>query len=204
MPRIVAGLQIVVSAGLCVLLTGCWGLPADAPEAITKVLADPESFTAPEDDPLQDVEAGSVIDDLAELGGCWGTYGATCDPNGSGTCLIAGQTLHFTPDTGGLIRYTYQDLGGLRVLDIWEGTYAVVDGGHLTCQVERVFSNVPAITSITEITDRFATLPSYDVYVTLSGDELKAIFATPADDPRTPAGFLEDAAFIHQQFDCPE
>ena len=200
-------LYIGVAACLCVLVTGCWGLPADTPEAIALVLGDQVRFTAGEDDQLQGVEAGTVVDDLSGLAGCWGVYELECAPDVApdGPCLIAGQTLQFNPVTGELIRYTYQDIVGIvQVMDVWEGTYEVVDDGHLTFDVTRVLSNLPTVTSVTDITDRYRTLPSYDVYVTLSDDRLKATFVTPADNPRTPAGFLENETFIHQRFDCPD
>jgi len=60
---------------LMVLVCGGCGAPAlDVPAQVTEVEANRMLFLQPEDDPLLDIEPGTVVDDLAKLQGCWGVF----------------------------------------------------------------------------------------------------------------------------------
>lgn len=187
---------------VCVLQLGCLSLlPAADLADLAAVLADPAAFAQDGSDVLADTPAGTVVDSLDGLGGCWAGTLERAAP-GVKASVGAYQVLRFDATAGTLTRYTVNDLGGFQVLDVWQGDYQVVDAGRLSFQVRQVSSNVPGFTTLTDISDRFATLPSYEVRLTLDGDRLKAVFAPPPDDPSTPAGFLDNLELVHQRIDC--
>lgn len=178
-------------------------LPPGSLDSLQPLLTDTATYAQRDADPLAQVQAGTVVDPLEELDGCWGAFFEVCGPQ-PGRCLSGYQLLAFDARSGTLTRYTLQNLLGLEVLDAWEGTYDRTAAGELTFSVRRVESNLPGVTRLSDITDRYRELPQYDVRVTLDGDELKAVFVTPADNPRTPAGFLENIELIHRRLDCVE
>jgi hypothetical protein len=183
---------------------GC--LPA-LPDAdlggITAVLAKPSEFAQDAADPLGDTPAGTLVDPLDSLDGCWGAAFDVHDP-ADGPSLVAYSALRFDSQAGSLTRYTVNALGRAQVLDVWDGDYEVLDHGRLSFQVRRVRSNLPGFTQLTDVTDRFATLPSYEVRITRDGDRIKAVFVAPPEDPRTPAGVLENVPLVYRRFACQE
>lgn len=62
-------LLLLLPVGLC---SGCAVPTIDLPPEITEVEANRTLFFTPEDDPLLDVEPGTIIDELDGLHGCWG------------------------------------------------------------------------------------------------------------------------------------
>ena len=68
--------------------------------------------------------------------------------------------------------------------------------------VDRVDAN--NFGEIVDVTDHYDVPFVYNVRATLSGSSLKTLFdVEPADDPRTPAGFADDTAYILVRIDCP-
>lgn len=194
-------LYIALASGL---LTGCLSVLPDGDIAqLAVVLADPAQFAQDPSDPLANIPAGTVIDPVSLLPGCWGASYEMEVPPGN-PHLVGYQVLRFNSATRTLTRFTVNDLGGAQVLDVWSGDWEVIDEGRLSFDVRRVQSNVPGFTQLTDITDRYATLPSYEVRITRDDDRIKVMFVTPSDDPRTPAGFLENVELIHQRFECAE
>lgn len=95
------------------------------------------------------------------------------------------------------------DFGGVFVeLSIWQGSLAEAQEGRFTFSVERVQAYVPSAGDIIDVTDRYATLPTYEVALLRNGGRLKAVFVPAGDDPRTPAGFLENTALAHVRHEC--
>jgi hypothetical protein len=179
-------------------------LPTDLPAALETVMADAQSFATASDDPLRDVAAGTVRDDLNSLDGCWGGY-ERWEAN-AGQALEIYEVLQFNAGTQTLTRYVEQQLAGFLLVDVQHGTYEVATGGdQFAFHVKKVESSAPVGPHgrMTDITDKYDTLPHYTVYATLSGDQLKTRFEMPVGDPRTPAGFADDLELVHLQFDCP-
>ncbi len=187
-------------------LAGCalLMLPTDLPAALETVMADAQSFATASDDPLRDVAAGTVRDDLNSLDGCWGGYQRWA--GNAGQALEIYEVLQFDAGTQTLTRYVLQQLAGLAMVDVQHGTYEVAaSGDQIAFHVKKVESSVPLGPhgQMTDITNQYDTLPQYTVHATLSGDQLKTRFEMPAGDPRTPAGFADDTPLLHRRFDCP-
>ena len=71
--------MILGSLYVTVACAGCFPLARlsemdDIPGGAARVEEMPDAFEQPADHPLLDAPAGTVIDDLGGLGGCWGAY----------------------------------------------------------------------------------------------------------------------------------
>lgn len=172
-------------------------------DSLRPLLTDTATYAQRDADPLAQVQAGTVVDPLEELDGCWGAFLETCGPQ-HGCCLSGYQLLAFHARSGALTRFTLQNLPGLDALDAWEGTYDRTAAGERTFSVRGVESTLPGVTRLSDIMDRYRELPQCGVRVTLDGDELNAVFVTLADKSTTPAGFLENIELIHRRLDCVE
>lgn len=71
--------SLVVALGVIVALMGCDQIPMFVPPKelfaeIDYVVSHRDDFAQFQDNPLAEVEAGTVIDDLSNLHGCWGAF----------------------------------------------------------------------------------------------------------------------------------
>ncbi|MGD8453024.1 MAG: hypothetical protein PVJ57_14490 [Phycisphaerae bacterium] len=201
------GIRLLGLVALTALMLpgGCplYSLPAALPSVLKSVYNHSSTYSTAESDALRAVTPGTILDDVETLDGCWGAFEGI-DPPKTGRNLRMWQALHFDPDSGTLTRYVVQKVFGfIETLDIQIGTYELNDDGSaFTFTVTKIESNLPS-GEIADVTDDYETLPVYTVDVTRSGTRLLLQFNMPQDDPRTPAGFLDEYALIHKVFDCP-
>ena len=201
-------------AVLCGMLGGCASdglslLPADSamPEQLTWLMEHSDNYAQTADNPLADVQAGTAIDDLRRLSGCWAAYSQGCADQG---CLSVYEFLDFDSQSGTLTRSTVDELiaadgSPSRMVVVESGSYSVIDEGHIHFEIESIrittqitVGGFPVAFSVAETPD---APPAYDVNVTLSGESLKTFFVpVPADGGLTIADQLE---LIHKQVDCP-
>ena len=120
-------------------------VPQEIPAEILAVMAEPDRFS-PQDHPLRNVAAGTVVDDLAGLDGCWGRAELDAwDGTFDGSCdvltldRISGLATHYQgyaqprdfpggPDQLSVNTYAYEVLSNQRVrLELLERRAGVVD-----------------------------------------------------------------------------
>lgn len=195
----------VLCAGACVsaLAGGCGftllgGVPPELTPGLGALLEDAARFAQSAELPLAGVAAGTERDAIGDLTGCWGAYSV------AGPQLLSAQWLEFDAAAGTLVRQTWERIGALAtVVFVQEGAFAVVDESTLRFTVQRILTNDFLSGELEDVTERYGSLPVYDVAITRLGDAIKLRFSLPADDPRTPAGFLDDSELVHVAADCP-
>jgi len=200
----------ILSAGLVAFLTGC-GLgmlptpDVDLPSTVQFVLDNAQGFRSAEDDPLQTIDPGTVIDDLADLSGCWATMFTDAEIDVGAAFFVV---YRFDPEDGSVTRWSFVGLQTGRlfplapVITAEHGTYEITGENTLLLSIERLESNVNEAGQVTGTlgpTAPFAVPYERPALVTLSGDSmLLYIDIATADDADE-----EAERPIFQQFDCP-
>jgi hypothetical protein len=162
-------------------------------DSATLVL-DPNAWSEP-------IEAGTAVADIAELDGCWGSGYQLPSAVPSRTMDVY-QVLKFDVASGQHERFTYQSLVIVAPLVIVErGTFSLDAAGVGEFEITQELSSIPS-GQLVDDTDKFGTLPVYEVQLARDGEELLARFSE-IDTPRTTGGFADRVSLRHQQFTCP-
>jgi len=216
--RLVAGL-----VGLC-LATGCWYGPIDdsllqVPEGVAAVEASKEQFEQPAEHPLLSVPAGTVIDDLAGLEGCWGAYAG---PEAVSPLLADVEFYRFDFGQGEIVHQILQRgprsylsiLAGSGVNEVVEALYHSADVAseytYESVEIADPDRVVAALTHSSGSTNRAGMPPDehtleeptvWELQVTLDGENFKF-----GDSLDASSGFEgpHRANLIFHRFDCPE
>jgi len=196
-----AAVVLASSAGCALGLLELVQPAEEIPPELAAVLDDSATFLVDPNEPLEPIEGGTAISDIAELDGCWGS-GWQLPSSAPGQSMAVYQVLKFDAATGQLERLTYQSL--LIVAPI-----VMVERGTLSFDAEDVgtFEVTQELSTIrtgelTDDTDRFATLPVYEVQLAWDGQELLAC-VSEIDTPRTSGGFADRVSLRHRRFTCP-
>ena len=169
---------------LLFLATGCPTTPApvdiEIPPEIAAITADLSIFRPANDDALLTIEPGAVVDDLAELDGCWG--GTLIEDASVSVALVV--ALQFDAAAGTYKRWSLvtsadgELLPYLRVLTLEEGTFEITSENTLRLHLEREFANLDPDTGEINSTLREVPITTNGAaierpgVVTLSGDEM--------------------------------
>jgi hypothetical protein len=206
--RIASGLMglgataIVVCSGGCGLaLLGLVQAAEEIPAELAAVLDDSATFLVDPNEPLEPIDGGTPVLGIAELDGCWGSSWQTATRLPNRTTEVS-QVLKFDAASGRLERFTYQSLVIVApVVMVERGTFLLDAAGLGTFEVIQELSTVRT-GKLVDDTDRFETLPVYEVQLAWDGDELLARFGE-IDTPRTSGGFADRVTLRHRQFICP-
>jgi len=196
----------------CLLAEGCvwWGAELDdsllsVPDGVAAVESDSAYFAQSPDDPLLDVPAGTVIDDLADLEGCWGAYAGPDLLEGGVFVRADAEFYSFDLDT---MRMTYQVLqrgGWIFPFDVvLEHVYEL----HISTP-DRITVRLVSGTSSSNLASMAEGDGSFvvedaeplDLQITLDGDSFKF-----GDSEDASSGFSgpHRANLVFRRFDCPE
>jgi hypothetical protein len=126
-----------------ILSTGCVDFaaistPQEVPAEIEAVLSDPEAYRA-DASPLEDTRAGTVIDPVSELDGCWAYYRDReyVDEDGDTVFEKVVEVFLFDAETGKLTwqRQEWDSASGPSwVLWIFEGSYEPIADNRIRLQ----------------------------------------------------------------------
>lgn len=159
-----------------------------------------DSFARQADHPLADVVAGTVVDDLATLTGCWGAFTPDIAADDNLAAPIDDYTaLRFGPASGEFTWWTLEDVGGyFPVILTFRGRYSVVDAHRLRLEhTSEEFYN--------PVTRKYESQPPHGEPVewlaTLSGEYLKMLMLVNVGDP-PPAPGAPDYSIVFRRFDC--
>ena len=204
---VVAMASVVVGLGAW---SGCTGLqssgsnrvrPEVMPAELEPVIADEAAFATDSGSPLASVEAGTVVDSLDELGGCWAVYyqytiEADGDSMAADTSVNAYEVYRFDADTGDVEYQLYQEAvsGAVGVLLVYEGQFTVLDESRVQTTWEKVTVSDPNTGQLQTqaITEDATTV----MIIARSGDELRIWPESGDADNNEPLR-------IYNRFDCP-
>ena len=194
--------------GACAVLSGCgWPLASELPVELSLLKEQAGSYAQDPNGPLEGVAAGTPIDDLEQLSGCWAAYSQGCAEAG---CLNVYQFLHFDPDGGRMTRVTIDEFEGTnekitrRLVTTETGNYSITGAGRIHFEITSIRMNglVDGFPVGFNVAETSTPRPAYDIDVTLSGDSLKISFIPdPNDGGLTAADQLE---LVHKRLDCPD
>lgn len=209
---------ILAAAGGLAVLVGCVNsdTPAETyrvsaevlPREVAYVETNRATFAEEGNDPLADVAAGTPIDDLNELDGCWGTYYVlTTEPAAGatiGTPVLNGyEAFHFDAAAGTAAFQIYQDALSteMSIFASYEGTYTVLDTQRIQVTWDSVVYFDPYTGQIHTETLAVDDAARNRVYwMTLSGDKLRA---RADDEVASDDGTEGYDRRVYSQFDCP-
>jgi len=149
-------------------------------------------------------EQADPVDDLAALDGCWGGC-ASAPATLPGRELLIAEALRFDSTHGTLERSIYQSIVIVPpMVDIQIGTVTLDEPGMATFRVTQVLStaNPTDPGALVDVTDKWDTLPVYEVPVAFDGERLIARFSE-IDTPRTSGGFADRHYARHTRIECP-
>jgi hypothetical protein len=210
-----AALVVAGSLGLvgcCLLGEGCvwWGEELDdsllsVPEGVAAVESDSAYFAQSPDHPLLDVPAGTVIEDLAGLEGCWGAYAGPDLLEGGAFVRVDAEFYSFDLDT---MRMTYEVLqrgGWIYQFDgALEHVYELEIPAPDRITVRLVASAASTnLVSVQEVTGCMVVEDAepLDLQITLDGDAFKF---GDSEDASSDFSGPHRANLVFRRFDCPE
>jgi hypothetical protein len=199
---VAAAVVVLACSGGCALgLLGLVQAPEEIPPELGAILDDSATFLVDPNEPLEPIAGGTAVSDVAELDGCWGS--AWQLPSSvPGQTMGVYQALKFDAAAGQLERLTYQSLVVVApIVMVERGTFSLDAEGVGTFEVTQELSTVRT-GELTDDTDRFTTLPVYEVRLAWDGQELLAHFSE-TDTPRTSGGFADRVSLRHRPFTCP-
>ncbi len=187
-----SGVIAVIAVGGCDALD----FPAakqQLPAPLAYVVKNQEMFIyqADDDTALRDVVAGTVVDDLATVSGCWGAYfppGA--DPDNP---LPLSFALMLDVDTGKITHWVGTHALGLFSFVLRaDGTFSIVDDNRIAGSTTDTYATggLPF--------DEMPEMP-FDWRVTVAGDRL---LVEDYDAPQRQSSAQTDPPYV--RFDCPE
>ena len=107
-------------------------LPADLDPSLAYVYNHADSFAQARDDPLSDVTAGTVKEDLESLSGCWGAYVADVAKGDAPIRVDEYDLLVFEAETHRLTAWNLENYGGLAPIVVEQsGNYAITHGSRI-------------------------------------------------------------------------
>ena len=192
---------LVCSGGCALALLGLVQAAEEVPPELALVLDETPTFQVDPNEPLEPIEAGTTVSEVAEFDGCWGSgwQMPTTLPNRT---VDVCQVLKFDASSGQLERFIYESLVIVApVVTVQRGSVSLDADGLGTFEVTQVLSTVRT-GRLTDDTDRFGTLPVYEVQLVWDADELLASFSE-IDTPRTSGGFADRVSLRHRRFSCP-
>lgn len=193
-------ITVSLTAGGC-FFSGTSTLLTQVPAELQAVIDDPNAFPADPNGTLADVTAGTLIEDLGGLTGCWGTYG-NVDVSAEGLEYnVFYEVYQFDADTGLANRWvlTPSWLFIPAIIMVDEGTYELIGDGRIRITLERyTFTNMTTGLS-QQYTDLPDTIAVIEKLVTLSGSQL--LLASPDYVDETTG---EPLGRVYTRFDCPE
>lgn len=196
-------LWLLVFSGIAV--TGCGTLLDDLgglfarpvlPDELAYVVNHEQDFAQDVDDPLRQVSAGTVVDDLGQLSGCWGAFDQF---DFAGRRVDNYEAYRFDPTSGEMTWFGYAPdvLGFLPGAANYSGMFSVADESHIVFTVLEVSTINPA-TGDYETHDMPAGT-QWTYSVTLDGNRLRMFWTDGPDDQ--PA---ERNNLVFRRFDCSE
>lgn len=205
--------QFIAGAVLASLI-GCDSVPEFAaprvvPDEVAFVRDNSGQFAQSENDPLSDTPAGTVIDDLAGLTGCWGAYSVILAEEGT-PLVTAGEPLLETSElfridvSAGEMSFQILQrdaLGVLTVVVTYEGSLTLLDERRAAFDIASISTNDPQTGDvITFGADEFEEPLVWNYVFTLEGDRMKAIFSVEGDGESSD----DEPEIVYFRFDCPE
>jgi len=202
----IVGFLFLVACG------GCGTPVVDLPSELAEVQANRMLFLQPDDDPLLEVEPGTVIDDLTGLQGCWAFTAEGTSDEGS---FEAAQFIRFDFDAGKVVR---QILGRNDLIAfVLEDVYVLEPGSSpdavtLDLLEASADESSPLLERLAAITPNSGSLGDgaadpaqanpFDLNIVLDGDAfvITGSIGDPVRDASLP--FVEGRIF--QRFDCPQ
>ena len=197
---------------LAMWIVGCdagLSVPIDVrvPPEVQYVFDHVADFRSPADDPLESVEPGTVMDDLAGLSGCWAKMFTEAQVQ-SGLAFFA--VYHFDAAAGTFTRWSLVGLesGGLwpvlPVISAETGVFEVASATTIRMTVQRNFANMDVDTG--EVLSELREIPVEreeplvrTALVTLDGERMLLYI-----DTETPEEVdADEERPIFYRFDCP-
>jgi hypothetical protein len=172
-----------------VVLGGCFGvqIPGELPAEVTWVIDHRADFALEPEGTRFNVAAGTVIDPLSDLSGCW----AWSSEDGSEYWQVS--VYRFDAATGEFASWEVStgafNHPGPRLTASQDGTFRVVDAARI--EFAGRGSSISLLTGLLESYD----MQPRQVYVTLAGDELLIHEALPSEGP-------QDGP-VYRPFECP-
>ncbi len=173
----------------------------ELPAELQIIVDDPSSFTPSPDDPLGDLAAGTAVDDLSHLTGCWGWFEQAGSAREGSAPTAFYEVYQFDADAGTVNRWVFTPSFLLipPVVAWDQGSFVALDDGRIEIRLDRY-----TIIDMRTGTGREFTILPDDIavserLVTIDGDQL--LIADPAyvaGDTSGPIGR------IFTRFDCPE
>ncbi|MCK4340310.1 MAG: hypothetical protein KAY37_01130 [Phycisphaerae bacterium] len=177
--------------------------PPEIPDELIPVLSEPNLFTEDYDDPLHDVEVGTVIDDLSGLSGCWGNV-TSLQSTLPGRAFDTYQTLSIDYQSGKASWLIYTDiLGFVSSVIVQSGSFSTVGENQVLLELTEYMMSDPSTGELgqREVLDNVRL----KLMITLSSDRLKVLFLPGDDSLSTDANEeLYGEAEIFKRFECPE
>lgn len=181
------------------------GEPINVPAGVAYLERIPEQFEQPEEHPLFSVPAGTVIDDLQGLTGCWGAAY-------SKQFLDAGFEFYFFDLEAREMVYQVlsrgsDELFGVDVAVDYLYSLAFVGADRITVELQSFsatgnVAGVPDVSfSCQDVSDCVEELPVFTLLVTLQGESFK--FGDSEDASPDFSG-PHRASLVFFQFECPE
>jgi len=197
-----AATAMLASSGGCTPpLLGLVQAAEEIPAELGAVLDDLATFLVDPNEPLEPIEGGTTVSSVTDLDGCWGS-GWQLPTRLANQAVDVYQALKFDAASGRLERFTYQSLLIVApIVMVEHGTFSLGADGLGTFEVTQELSTVRT-GQLLDDTDRFDTLPVYEVQLAWDGDELLANFSE-IDTPRTSGGFADRVSLRHRRFSCP-
>ena len=177
-------------------------LPQELPAALAYVYEHPDAFTQGRDDGLADVTAGKVVDDLAGLSGCWGSYIEDIASEDDMPVRVDDYSaLVFDRAAGEFTWWTLEDFGGHFPMVISQtGRFSVVGDDRIQLVMVGVGNYNPLTGEFEEMWSEEEV--AMECLATLSNGRLKLLMldAPGYDAPDTSEA---DYSFVFVRFDCP-
>ena len=192
------------AAGVLALVScGCGNMPTDLPPPLAYVVDNKELFAQKDSSRLADVTAGTVIDDLGSLSGCWGAYRVYRTDFGGAPQARDYYAQMFDAETGATTSWLMQDLFSFFfIIAESTGTFSVVGDSTIACTyTEEHFRWVPEALPDPPAQWFEELGHSSEWSATLAGDHMK--WRVPgAEEDESNGDSLEEVVFV--RFDCPE
>ncbi len=209
--RIVLGSLYVIVA-----CAGCFPLGRlpeidDIPTGAARVEAMADAFEQPADHPLLDVPAGTVMDDLGGLSGCWGAYAGPELVTAPLDALVEFYRFDFDAEQmihQGIQRNAEGGLWTLIGLDFdvgWEDVYSFRVSGPDRITVQWLSGRLTSNVRDAEFPERPEDRPDpdpVDRQITLSGDQFR--FGDSEGGTSLDFWGSDRANLVFFRFDCPE
>lgn len=182
----------------CGLLLNNTGLPSDLPAAIKFVFDNPGRFVGLPGAGGTSMPAGTVVDALAPLDGCWGAYTPDVAQGTESVEIEDFTAIQFGSD-GDVEWWTIESAAGFSALLARRGQYEVLDGNRVRTTERELVSYNP-LNGQFESTSLYPPITT-EYLATRVNEVLKLLMIDPTDEGGNPVP--EAAAIVLMRFDCP-